>query len=121
LNVNASPTLSANPTKYPGLSVVSGNFETWIQIQYRFKPIKHQDMGYVWCPPLIPVLVFSCLVDDLHLDYEHALSNLVLETIDYLVHLSFLKVLENVTLSTSHHSIQQGFAKDYAVLSIYQQ
>jgi hypothetical protein len=30
LNVNASPTLSANPTKYPGLSVVSGNrnFET---------------------------------------------------------------------------------------------
>jgi hypothetical protein len=23
LNVNASPTLSANPTKYPGLSVVS--------------------------------------------------------------------------------------------------
>jgi hypothetical protein len=24
LNVNASPTLSANPTKYPALSVVSG-------------------------------------------------------------------------------------------------
>jgi hypothetical protein len=28
LNVNESPTLSANPEKYPGLSVVSGNFET---------------------------------------------------------------------------------------------
>jgi hypothetical protein len=27
LNVNASPTLSANPTKYPGLSVVSEYIE----------------------------------------------------------------------------------------------
>jgi hypothetical protein len=57
----------------------------------------------------------------LHLDYEHALSNLVVETIDYLVRLTYPKVLEHVTLSTSHHSIQQGFAKDYAVLSIDQQ
>jgi hypothetical protein len=45
----------------------------------------------------------------------------VLETIDHLVHLSYPKVLEHVTLSTSHHSIQQAFAKDYAVMSIDQQ
>jgi hypothetical protein len=45
----------------------------------------------------------------------------MLETIDYLVQLSYLKVIEHVTLSTSHYSIQQGFAKDYAVLSIDQQ
>jgi hypothetical protein len=51
-------------------------------------------------PPLIPVLVFSSKRDYLHLSYEHGLSNLVLETIDCLVHLSYLKVLEHVTLST---------------------
>jgi hypothetical protein len=72
-------------------------------------------------PPLIPVLVFSSWVEDLHLDYKHVISNLVLETIDYLVHLSYPTVLEYVTLSTSHHSIQQGFAKDYAFLSTDQQ
>jgi hypothetical protein len=90
-------------------------------VQYRFKPIKHQDMGYVLCPPLISVLVFSSSVDDLHLDYEHVLSNLVLETIDYLVHLSYTTVIEYVIRSSYHHSIQQDFAKDYAVLSTDQQ
>jgi hypothetical protein len=49
------------------------------------------------------------------------LNNLLIETIDYLVRLSYPTVLEHVTLSTSHHSIQQGFANDYAVLSIDQQ
>jgi hypothetical protein len=53
--------------------------------------------------------------------HENVLSNVVLETIDYLVHLSYPTVLEHVTLSTSHHSIQQGFSKDYAVLSTDQQ
>jgi hypothetical protein len=69
-------------------------------------------------PPLMLFLVFSSLVDDLHLDYEHVISIHVLETIDYLAHLSYPTLLEHVTLSTSHHSIQQGFAKDYAVMSI---
>jgi hypothetical protein len=58
-------------------------------------------MGYVWCPPpfpLIPVVVFSSRVDDLHLDHEHVLSNPVLETIDYLVRLSNPTVLEHVAL-----------------------
>jgi hypothetical protein len=41
--------------------------------------------------------------------------------IDYLVRLSYPTVLEHVTLSTSYHSIQQVFDKDYAVLSIGQQ
>jgi truncated hemoglobin YjbI len=49
------------------------------------------------------------------------LSNVVLETIDYLVRLFYPTVLEHVTLNTLHHSIQKGFAKDYAVLSIDQQ
>jgi hypothetical protein len=49
------------------------------------------------------------------------LSNFLLETIDYLVRLSYPTVLEHVTLSTSHHSIQQDFAKDYAVLPTDQQ
>jgi hypothetical protein len=60
----------------------------------------------------------SQIIEDLHLDYGHVISNLVIETIDYLVRLSYLKVLEHVTLSTSHHSIQQAFAKDYEVLFI---
>jgi hypothetical protein len=58
--------------------------------------------GYGIClvsSPLIPVLVFSTQADDLYLSYEHGISNLMLETIDYLVHLSYLKVLEHVTLS----------------------
>jgi hypothetical protein len=72
-------------------------------------------------PPLISVLVFSSSVDDLHLDYEPVQSNLVLETIDYLVHLSYTTVIEYVIRSSYHHSIQQDFAKDYAVLSTDQQ
>jgi hypothetical protein len=54
----------------------------------------------------------------LHLDYENVQINPLLETIDYLVHLSYPTVLEQVTLSTSHHSIQQGFSKAYAVIYI---
>jgi hypothetical protein len=72
-------------------------------------------------PPLIPVLVFSSWVDDLQLNYEHVISNPVLETLDYVVHISYPTVLKHVRLSTSHNSIQQAFAKDYAVLSIDQQ
>jgi hypothetical protein len=48
-------------------------------------------------PPLIPVLVFSIQVNDLHLSYEHVVNSLVLETIDYLVLLSYPTVLEHVT------------------------
>jgi hypothetical protein len=53
LNVNASPTLSANPTKYPGLSVVSGNqnFETRSKYSTGSNQLNHQDMGYVWYLP----------------------------------------------------------------------
>jgi hypothetical protein len=45
----------------------------------------------------------------------------VLETIDYLVRLSYPTVLEHAILSTKNHSIQQVFAKDYALLSIDEQ
>jgi hypothetical protein len=46
------------------------------------------------------------------------ISNPVLESIDYLMHMSYLKVLEQETLSTQQHSIQQVFAKNYAVLCL---
>jgi hypothetical protein len=77
-------------------------------------------MGNVWCPPLD---TYSGIFQ---LSWLFALELWTFAkysqvTIDYLVHLSYLKVLEHVILSTSHHSIQQGFAKDYAVLSIDQQ
>jgi hypothetical protein len=42
----------------------------------------------------------------------------MLELKDYLMYLSYPKVLEHVTLSMKRYSIQQVFAKDYAIMSI---
>jgi hypothetical protein len=72
-------------------------------------------------PALIPVLLFYSWVNDLHLDYEHVISNLVLETIDYLARKSYPTVPEHVIWFTWQDSNHQDFAMDYPVLLIYQQ
>jgi hypothetical protein len=65
LNVN----ITANPTKYPGLSVVSGNFET----EYKYRKGSSPKIIRIWgmsdISPLLPVLVFFSCFEDLRLDY----------------------------------------------------